>query len=53
MKKYKIWIEIEEMDEDDDYYSDIGEPVSCGLFDTLEEAVAFQNEIRDSFSSAV
>ena len=45
-KTYKVWAEIEEYDSDTQKYRDIteegiAEPVPIGVFDTLEEAVAF------------
>lgn len=39
--KYKVWVEIE----DQDIYEDVGEPMSAGEFDTLEEAQEFQESL--------
>ena len=36
-KKYKVWVSIEEIDEEKDHYEDTAY-VDCGEFDTLEEA---------------
>jgi len=41
MKYYKVWVEIEEIDEDNDSYKDVSPfPVSIGLYDTIEDADA-------------
>lgn len=41
MKYYKVWVEIEEIDEDNHSYKDVSPfPVSLGMYDTLEEADA-------------
>ena len=40
MKKYyKVWIHIEEIDEDKDIYEDVGLPTPVGESETLEGAV--------------
>jgi hypothetical protein len=39
-KEYKLWVYVEEIDEEKDLYEDIGEPHSCGTFETLEGAEA-------------
>ena len=36
--KYKVWVHIEEIDEDLDHYEDVGMPVSEGEYNTLDEA---------------
>ncbi len=41
--KYKVWIEIEE--NNDDHYTDVGEPIDVGVFDTQEEAEDFQSRL--------
>ena len=41
MKKYKCWVTIEEIDEEEGTYEDVGEPEAIGEFDTLEEAEEF------------
>jgi len=38
---YKIWIQIEEIDEGKDHYLNISEPYEAGKFDTEIEAVKF------------
>lgn len=45
--KYKVWMEIEEIDEDSGHYESLECPVSLREFDTLEEAVEFQNKMRE------
>ncbi len=38
MKKYKVWIHVEECDECNDHYEDIGLPECIGTFDLYEDA---------------
>ena len=38
MPKYKIWITVEEIDEANDQYQDVGLPDSVGVYDTYDEA---------------
>lgn len=48
--KYKIWVEIEECDEETDAETrNVGEPMSVGVFDTYEAAAALQDEICGSY----
>lgn len=47
MKEFKVWISIEEIDEEHDVWENIGEPESLATFDTLEEAEAFLNDVYD------
>ncbi len=43
---YKVWIQIEEIDEGKDHYLNISEPYEAGKFDTETEAVRFvENEL--------
>jgi len=43
---YKVWIQIEEIDEGKDHYLNISEPYEAGKFDTEAEAVRFvENEL--------
>ena len=43
---YKVWIQIEEIDESKDHYLNIGEPYEAGKFDTEAETVKFvENEL--------
>ncbi len=43
---YKVWIQIEEIDEGKDHYLNISEPYEAGKFDTEAEAVKFvENEL--------
>jgi transposase-like protein len=43
---YKVWINIEEIDESKDHYLDLGTPYEAGKFDTEAEAVKFvENEL--------
>lgn len=41
MKQYKVWIHIEEIDEDQDEYNEVNLPEEIGCFDTLQEAEDF------------
>jgi hypothetical protein len=38
MIKYKVWIHIEEIDEDKDHYQEIEEPQEAGRFDSEQAA---------------
>lgn len=38
---YKVWVQIEEIDETQDHYENISEPVDIKRFDTQAEAEAF------------
>tara|TARA_R100000808_G_C2143193_1_gene150975 strand:+ start:459 stop:620 length:162 start_codon:yes stop_codon:yes gene_type:complete len=38
-KIYKIWVHIEEIDEDDGLVEEVGEPECLGEFETLDEAI--------------
>ena len=43
---YKVWIQIEEIDEDTNHYLNISEPYEAGKFDTEADAVKFvENEL--------
>ncbi len=48
MKVYKVWIEIEEHDDEVDKYSTIDnlDFAATAAFDTLEEAEQFANELH-------
>ena len=44
--KYKIWLYVEEYDEETDHYEDVFEPESIGgEFDTLLKAISFKNQL--------
>jgi hypothetical protein len=46
MNIYKVWIQIEEIDESKDHYLNIGEPYEAGKFDTEISARKFvENEL--------
>lgn len=47
MKTYKVWLHIEEYDDDEDEYTDIGLPHDAGEFATVEEAVEFVGTVLD------
>lgn len=46
MKIYKLWVYVEEIDEENDSYEDAGEPTSIGEFKTFKEADEYREEIR-------
>lgn len=48
MKTYKVWVEIEEIDEEADSYVCMECPQSLKEFATVNEAVAFANDLHDS-----
>ena len=41
MRYYKVWVEIEEIDEENDSYLNVGEPSSIANFATFDEANMF------------
>ena len=51
-KTYKLWVHIEEIDEDADSYADIDEPHSVGEFDAQEEAESARR-IIEQFSEGI
>lgn len=40
-KTYKVWVQIEEINEEEGHYEDVGLPDSLAEYDTLEAAQAF------------
>jgi len=48
MKKYNVWIIVEQMDEDTDEYATIEEAqVKLRTFDTLQKAEKYQRELYE------
>ncbi len=46
---YKVWVQIEEIDESKDHYLNVGEPIEAGKFDTEAEAVnCIENKLLKS-----
>jgi hypothetical protein len=43
---YELWVGIERQPEKGEY-SNVGEPMPCGTFDTLKQAEKAQNQIHD------
>ena len=49
MKKYKIWVTVEEIDENLDHYQDVTEPISVGEeFATRLEAVEYIESMMET-----
>ena len=46
-KHYKIWIEVELIDEEEGVYDNIGMPISVAITETFEEAEEIQQQISD------
>lgn len=46
MKTYKVWIEVEEVDDDEGYCENIGLPVSVGG-EMTEEAFELQSKLEE------
>lgn len=46
--EYKVWVQIEEIDEDEDHYQNISEPECLVHTDTLEKAESFVSLLRNS-----
>jgi len=51
MKTYKIWIEVEEIDREENSFNTLEEYTEAagGEFDTLEEALEVREKIINSF----
>lgn len=52
MKKYKVWLHVEEIDEETDYYQDLDEH-TCSIgpeFDTEENALALRESLLNIFT---
>jgi hypothetical protein len=45
-KYYKVWAYLEEIDESENHYEDIGSPLSIGEFKTPEEAETFREMLH-------
>lgn len=52
MKTYNVWVHIEEVDESVDNYQDIGEPISVGRFDSLENAMKSRDKLIGNINDA-
>ena len=48
--KYKVWIQIEEIDEEKDHYENITEPECIAEFDSLKDAEEYADKIQDDLS---
>ena len=46
MRVYHLWANIELEDTDDDYFQEIGLPVSIGHFRTIDEAIKYQLKLQ-------
>ena len=48
MKKYKVWIEVEEIDEEADTYETVDTDIpSSGTFARLDDAIKFARDLSD------
>jgi len=47
MKTYRVWLQIEECDEDEDEYTDVGECHLIGDFPTMGEAKGYAETILE------
>lgn len=45
MKKYKVWIQVEEIDEHKDLYQNVGEPHEAGVFAKKKDAESFIDDV--------
>ncbi len=50
---YKLWTYIEEIDEGENHYEDIGEPLSIGTFKKREEAEDFREDLHKTRSMQI
>ena len=48
MKKYKVWVEIEEVDEDTDINKIVDWPEEVGEYNTLDEATQKRDKILEN-----
>jgi len=49
--QYKVWIEVEEFDEENDYYETVDLPFSAeATFDTLKEATTYAERLHDGLT---
>jgi hypothetical protein len=46
MKKYKVWIEVEVIDEDNDTYETLEQTSVGGEFDDYEEALGYAGDLE-------
>ena len=46
MKKYNIWVYVEEVDEEADHYEDIDIPEKIACFNSKESAVEFVANLK-------
>ena len=51
--KYKIWVHIEEIDEEQDHYEDVTTPEELDSFDTLKDAQDFISSLTDEITVTV
>jgi hypothetical protein len=47
MSKYRLWLQIEEIDEDNDNYENVGEPRGAGTFVSYEDADRVIDKLAD------
>ena len=45
---YKIWLQIEEVDESNEHYENVTEPIEVSSYDELEDAKAAMDAIVDA-----
>ena len=50
--KYKVWVHIEEIDEEADHYEDVARPIGVGEFETIEDAQQRVGDIYNVFMHA-
>lgn len=53
MKYYKVWTEVEEIDEENDAYINQDNPLPVIEVKTIEEAVRIQNEIYANYYKTI
>jgi hypothetical protein len=52
-KFYKVWLEIERIDEDLDIYEDAHEPRGLAVFNSLDEAKEYVETLAESTRNVV
>ena len=48
-KQYKLWLQVEEIVEEDDHWENYGEPLCLGTFDEPEEAENYAAMVQSAF----
>jgi hypothetical protein len=50
-KTYRVWLVVQEMDETENQWRDVSDPVELARFETLEETKEFQTALSQKYSA--